>query len=135
MTAQKDNPKLTITLTDRRPVKINKEAWPIYADATDSWHDNQYECQANRKESVVIRVRKHADGRSIVYGVYDYSTQWQDERDACARVGVMIDADADLVEAIKSVGAMLEARDITPQNVSIKNTVAACVADLPAEEI
>ena len=137
MTAQKDNPYLTITLTDRRPIKIKKDDWPMVADAGDSWHDNQYDFQANRTEKIHIWVRQHADGRAIVYALYDYDTRFQGESGYCARVGMILAADEDIVSGIRSVGDLLQGRclDRIGNVNSVADVVAACIADLPAEEI
>jgi hypothetical protein len=55
----------TITLTSRPPVRIVEDEWPIIAQA--SGYTGEHECQANR--TWTIKVRKHADGRHLVYGV------------------------------------------------------------------
>ncbi len=46
--ADSENKRRTITLTDRPPVIISDEAWPLLASASDKEFDNQYEFQANR---------------------------------------------------------------------------------------
>lgn len=63
MTTEKT--KTTITMTDRAPITITKEDWPVIADA--EWHTGEHKIQAN--EEAYMRVREHADGRRIVYGV------------------------------------------------------------------
>ena len=55
---------ITVALSDARPVKINTEEWPLIARADE--HDGQVECQANTVAK--IKVRRHADGRTLVYG-------------------------------------------------------------------
>lgn len=55
----------TITLTDARPVKIYEDDWDVIAQASS--HNGEHESQANYLWS--IRVREHADGRRLVYGV------------------------------------------------------------------
>lgn len=131
MTAQKDNPYLTITLTGRAPVKIKKEEWPVLASAEADEHDGQVECQANRRWTRRLTVRRHADGRAIVYGVYDYTTQFQGEKDAGARGGELILADVDIIPVIQRVGAwMVEYGDEV-----FDQLVNECVADLPAETL
>lgn len=109
----------TITLSNRPPVKIREAEWPIVAKA--NWNDNPaIPVQANRKASV--RVRQHADGRTIVYGVYE--SQWQGESDL--RSGLLLDKGADVAAAIYEV----------VDDLGVTATIAAeCVGDLPAEEI
>ncbi len=108
-----------ITLSNRPPVKIKEAEWPVIAKA--SWCDNPaIPVQANR--SALVRVRQHADGRSIVYGTYD--TQWQGE--SGLKSGLLLDAGADVAAAIYEV----------VDDLGVTATMAAeCVADLPAEEI
>ena len=107
----------TITLTDRAPVKIVESDWPVIASAKD--HDGQVECQAN--ESWSIRVRQHADGRALVYAVYD--TSWQGR--SGARGGELLERGADLAAAIRRVGERCQCEQIVDE----------CIADLPAEEL
>ena len=65
----------TITLTDRAPIKIDEAQWPQIASATERpgavrngtpVPDYETDCHT-------IRVRRHADGRAIVYAVLDAS--------------------------------------------------------------
>lgn len=107
----------TITLTDRPPVKINEAEWPVIAKG--DWHEGRIAAQANR--SGWLRVRRHADGRAIVYGAY--STQWGGERDR--RGGELLDKDADVAAAINRVA----------ESVNAEECAADCIADLPPEEI
>ena len=109
---------LTITLTDRAPVRIVKDDWPIIASSKD-W-DNQYEAHANRTWK--LTVRQHHDGRAIVYGIS--TTQFQGEKDH--RGGELLDKDSDLAEAIRRVGEDLGFSD---------NLIDHCIADLPAVEL
>lgn len=108
-----------ITLSNRPPVKIKEDEWPVIGKA--SWSDNpSIPSQANRDASV--RVRRHADGRVIVYGTY--SSQWQGETGL--KSGLLLDKGADIAAAIYGV----------VEDLGVTATMAAeCVADLPAEEI
>ncbi len=132
MTTETTAPKTrTITLTDRAPVKIREEDWPLIASAKD-W-DNQHECQANRRWDLRVR-QNRKDGRTLVYGTYD--TQWQNERDAAAGELLTPPSDAvisedawyvwdEIAAAIKRVAA----------NCGCERIADTCIADLPAQEI
>lgn len=130
--------KLTITLTDRPPVKITKADWPILASAEEREHDGQYEHQANRRSEWRLIVRQHADGRAIVYGIFSHDTQWQGERDLDIRGGEMLPEGADIPAAIRRVAAALEARLPNSQHWSegrFSQLAHECTADLPAIEV
>ena len=134
---EQENEKLTITLTGRAPVRITKEGWPVIASSSDSWHDNQYECQANRKKNWRITVRQHIDGeRTIVYAVYTYSSQYQGEDGADIRGGEMFTATegdtAPIVSAIFRVAADMQERSGEEE---FSRLAHECVADLPAVEV
>ena len=142
-----DNPYLTITLTGKPPVKITKDDWPVVASAQDKEWDNRYEFQANRTATWKLTVRQHADGRTIVYGVYSYSSQYQGESCRDLRGGEMLtvaDATADcvgdtapIIAAIFRVAAELEARMPEGQWTTgiFPRLAHECTADLPAVEI
>ena len=126
----------TITLTGRPPVKIREDQWPIIAQGSYAWWDNQYRSQANRSVDIWLRVRQHADGRAIVYGGYDYMTCWQGEQGRDVRVGALLEPGADLVRAIQQVGAELADRiEDEPGAQRVRDVIDACIADLPAEEL
>jgi hypothetical protein len=108
---------ITLVLTDERPIKVKKEAWPVVASAKD--YDNQYEFQANRTWH--LRVRQHADGRCIVTGTYD--TAFQGERGARAGYRVAAGDDDALIQAIRDAAEAIGKPELA----------AACIADLPAQ--
>lgn len=110
----------TITLTDAPPVRIRELHWPRIARA--DWYDNVHHAQANRE--CHLYVRRHADGRHLVYGVR--TSQWEGERDV--RGGEVLDADRahDLINAIHRVADTVEA----PEHL-----IAEVIADLPPIEI
>lgn len=130
---------LTITLTDRPPVRIREYEWTVIAhdrgEAGDDDSDGRGN-QPNREWKRTLKVRQHADGRALVYGVYHYSTAFQGERNVHARRGVLLPVAstlADIITAIRTVGDDLAATDDSPERWL--DAIQACVADLPAETI
>ena len=89
----------TITLTGRAPVKIVEEDWPVIAKA---------DAHAQRRHTSV-RVRRHLDGRSIVYGTRGG--------------GFVLDL---------SAGAIIAAGD---QSIALPEAIRAVCADLGAPEL
>jgi hypothetical protein len=111
------NDSLTITMTDRPPVKISKKVWTLVAQAKD-W-DGEYECQANRTWKVSVRqCQRNGDDRCIVYG--SFYSGWSGEDTISA--GVINEAP----QTIKDIVEQIKGSDSLAQN---------CIADLPAEEI
>lgn len=112
----------TITLTDRPPVRIREDEWPIVAEAK-GWDGcpQTVECQS---DTFALRVRQHADGRAIVYATYLGASQGSFREDW--RGGQLVDTGADVASAIREVG---EAGSLPAW------TIRECIADLPAEEI
>jgi len=128
----------TITLTNRPPVRIREDAWPVIAHGRYHDYNGQYEFQATQHWRADVYVREHADGRAIVYGTYSYETAFLDEPDFWARAGETIAPGGDLVEAIRRVGTTLtEAADEAGRDyrAHIAAAVRGCIADLPAEEL
>lgn len=129
----------TITLTDRPPVKINEDKWPVIASAQDSEHDGKVECQANRKSSWWIKVRQHEDGRALVYAGYSYSTNWQGTSGHAHKHGALLPAAAtmqDIVSAINAVATDMGAGEHDGDDASRWPRLAdECIADLPPETI
>lgn len=129
----------TITLSDRPPVRIAEDDWPVIASASDEEHDGQVRCQANRISEWAIRVRQHDDGRTIVYATYSYSSNWQGARCYHARHGVLLPAScthADICRSIKDVCERMSACDHHADDASRWTQFADdCIADMPAEVI
>jgi adenine deaminase len=129
----------TITLTDRPPVRIDDEVWPLVASAQDEDHDGQVRCQANRVSKWFVGVRRHADGRAIVYATYRYTSNWHGARGYSAKHGVLLLVGAsteDVVGAIKSVTADIGGCECNgDDNLRWDTLCDECIADLPAEEL
>ena len=136
----------TITLTDRPPVKIKEDEWPVIATGSaDDDDSSQPGNPPNREWTRTIRVRQHTDGRAIVYGVYDYETAFQGANGAAAKRGTLLWPTAtpdQIITAIRAVGSDLadaeEAAAIEPARkdaIRWREAVQACIADLPAVEL
>jgi len=131
--------KRTITLTGRPPVSITEKNWPVLASASDKEFDNQYEFQANRISGWFVGVRKHDDGRAIVYATYSHSSQWQGARGYSAKRGVLLPAECtmdDIVNAINEVCSDMEGAECAGEdNARWPTLCSECISDLPAEEL
>lgn len=135
--------KRTITLSNRPPVSISDENWPIIASASDKDYDNQYEFQANRISKWFIGVRQHQEGefahedeKFIVYATYSYSSNWQNARVYSAKSGYIFGKDDDMAAAILSVADDIASKEHNGNDASRWATLRdECIADLPAEEL
>ncbi len=96
---------MQITLTHQAPVKIDPDRWPLIAEGEDC-DDRAHPFQANRQWW--IKVRQHADGRSIVYGAH--TSNFQGESDTWG--GMVVDPDEDLSAAIRDLADELGADQI-----------------------
>jgi hypothetical protein len=121
--------KITIAMSERRPVTIDRKAWPVVAWAK-AW-DNQHECQANHVWE--IAVREHADGRRLVYCEYDSGPGGTCIGFRPIRGGYLLDQ-PDLgpeamaestIRAIRRCAGIIDRPDLGDE----------CIADLPAETL
>jgi len=124
----------TITLTGRPPVKIRDEQWPTIAEASgDSYRGNDY---ARRSQALhqgecdkyTLKVRQHADGRALVYGILDAAiSAWNAPAGGeDFRGGELLDKGLDIAVAIRRVGESCNLPD---------SIIRECIADLPAVEL
>lgn len=116
--------KITIKLSDRRPIEIDPSQWPIIARADH--HDGQVECQANTVWS--IKVREHADGRRIVYGKKDSGNGGQRIGWRGAMAGFLLaaaGAESETIRAIRRVAGVIGDEEMGDD----------AIADLPAETL
>lgn len=125
----------TVTLTGRSPVKIVERDWPTIASASgDSFGASDY-CRRQQAlargevDTYSIRVRRHADNRTLVYGVLDAAiAEWhQPAAGHSKRGGYLIPT----YETARVVAAI----DQVAQELGLLDLASACIADLPAEEI
>ncbi len=115
--------KIEIALSDRAPVKIDPDKWPVIAFA-ETWN-GEHKFQANYVRW--IKVREHADGRRLVYGMLDSGNGGVPNGWRGASGGYLIDADqeAGTVRAIRRVAGLIEDPKLGDE----------CLAALPAQEI
>ena len=118
---------ITIQLTDRAPVEIDKAEWPIVAEGTgDSyvWGDYARHEQAlaqGEPDTYRLRVRRHADGRALVTGYITAGHSHPDGENR--RGGEIVQPGKNVVAAILCVAEDLD----IPLRVARE-----CIADLPA---
>jgi hypothetical protein len=120
--------KIKITMSERRPLSIVKADWPAIAYGGD--YSGEHEFQAF--DGAWIQVRKHADGRHIVYG---YAGDWdgggrptRENREA----GYLLAPGEDVVRAIYRVAGVLADTDYVGDMAHA--AARRCIADLPSEE-
>lgn len=118
---------IIIAMSDRRPLKINDEAWPVIACVF--WYNKQHKCQANTRAR--IAVREHADGRRIVYGYDTAGPGGQYAGTINPHAGYLVSSrdgrpdDDETIRAIRRVAGVLGRTHLGDE----------CIADLPSEEI
>lgn len=116
--------KRTITMTDRRPIKIVEDDWPVIAIA--KWCSNYPECQAN--EEAAIRVREHSDGRRVVYGARDSGPGGMRIGYTGTHAGYLLDAPSDDTATIKAI------HDVAAE-IGMEELGQQCIQDMPAQEV
>ena len=131
MTTTEAPKKIKITMSERRPLSIVEDEWPLIASA--DWHNGQVECQANTIRR--IKVREHADGRRLVYGFARAGNGGQHAGTRNPEGGFLVSAkvgypvpsavDDETVRAIRRIGGILGDDALADE----------CIADLPAEDL
>lgn len=130
----------TITLTHRPPVQIREDEWPILAQAREI-EDEEWDTHRQ-----ILVVRRHHDGRALVYAIHEDSHMRRDGSGHwighTLRRGDVIGADEDLVAAIRRVAAdMAEAvAQVGPTHANCRllpwaEIAQACIGDLPPEHL
>lgn len=117
---------LRVTLTGRAPVAIVKTDWPVVARAVDDTRDDgdfTGYSPAGMNHKWVLRVRRHGDGRVLVYGTAEHEGGVGEPYRAGGR---LLTSDSDIPGAIYAVA----------ESLKIERWLAdRCIADLPAERI
>jgi len=125
---------ITITMSERRPLRIVDDEWPVIASARD-WN-GEHEFQANRIDTV--RVREHADGRRIVTATHLAGGGGMRREEREIRAGFLVPAsNEDAADGTKmpdedeTIRAIRRAAGVIGRD----DLAAECIGDLPAEEI
>lgn len=124
---------ITITMSDRAPLKLVRADWPHVATA--DWHSGEHASQANEVAS--ISVREHEDGRRIVYGHRDrgpggmaigyrgkYAGFLVEPPAPSSGVTGKLPDEAGTIRAIRRVAGVIDMPELADE----------CIGDLPAEE-
>lgn len=117
--------KKKVTMTGRPPVTFLEKDWPVIAKASHFHGGSGYESQAN--EEAWIRVRKHADGRHLVYGQRYSGPGGMPLGYQGVSVGELVEADDDVTAAIHEV--------VEDLGEGWECLAEDCIANLPAEDI
>jgi len=125
----------TITLTNRAPVQISEQEWPVIAHGACGGEEPQ------REDWVIeIRVRKDKFGRIIVHGKYALEVPGCEEFDQLVRVGRYLHAChinvSDIWAAISAIGDELRERIACDKfKKHVIYAVDSCFAALPPQKI
>lgn len=125
-----------IVLSDERPIAIIPSEWPTIAKASLAWSDRpEMPIQASRSASAWIRVRRHADGRTLVYGQGEYDSRWQGESGAHNTAGYLRTGltEPNLLDLISEVAH--EVCEGLPLEDSAGRIARSCVASMEAREV
>jgi hypothetical protein len=123
----------TITLTNRAPVRIVEDDWPIIAEG---------HCGSETKErNIEVRVRHHCDGRAITYANFSYSYSnggpppFNGLSRIRGRIGHLSGADEDLAAGLRIVGDQLRERVDRDMHKLVAGAIDQCFAHLPPRKI
>jgi len=111
----------TITLSTHAPVRIREADWPIVSQSTHT--DDR---GANAEETTWIKIRRHSDGRTVVYGGCDVVHRGLAVQAPALRGGELLPAGGDVVAAIWRLARELDAPALCTREV---------IAKLPPVEI
>jgi hypothetical protein len=124
--------RITIPLTDRRPVSISEDEWPLIVRVSgDSCeirdparHDQAVE--QGQADTYEMEVRQHADGRALIYGRYDEAQWSESDHPGPSHSGRLVAPGGDVAQEIRHVGSML----YLPETL-----IADCIAGLTPEDL
>lgn len=123
--AEADAPsrRRTITMTDRSPVAIVDSDWPIVAEAAV---DDDHQRVNQWSQRSWVKVRRHADGRVLIYG--RDSSKWQGTVNRAA--GVLLPVEMTVPQIVIDT-----IREVCCELLFAEELARQCINDLPAEQI
>jgi len=123
----------TILMTDTAPVRIVDIEWPVIAHGDHSWFSGIFQDQSKNTLEIDVWVRKHADGRVLVYGRFERTFKLEEASNVLLHAGRLYTNPTSevLVKGIRKIGM-----EICPAEQSAADpAVTACIADLPPLDI
>jgi hypothetical protein len=124
----------TIVLTDRPPVRIDTDQWPVIATGYSREYDSEHDFQANETWERHISVRRHANGRMIVYARSTYETAYQGAHGYDYEGGELLGPEDDPIPAIRRVAHKIGGKDPDEQE-RWQHLADECIGTLPAEDL
>jgi hypothetical protein len=125
----------TITLTNRAPIQIVEDDWPVVAQGACSW-DYPSDPGLGWKIEMRIRVHRLHNWRVIIHANYEYAWDYEDdERNQTIRVGrlLKIDTPQKIWKHILEIGEELRERISDDSSRKYVTPVLdQCFANLPA---
>lgn len=120
-----DTKRIRVALSERPPVLISAKEWPVIAGAKDFSGGSDHACQAN--EEYWIKVRQHADGRTLVYCRRHRGPGGMHAGYRGAEGGWLLanPSQSDIIVAIRRCGGIIQDSGVAQD----------CISDLPAEEL
>lgn len=126
--------RVTIALSEERPVRIDPEEWPVISTA--DWYSGQYDCQSF--DAVWIKVRQHDDGRMLVYGYAGDGRGGGRPGRRTVTAGYQVSADAEetaIVRAVRRVAGVLATAEHCAGDEECDRMAGEVIAGLPAQEM
>ena len=109
----------TITLSNHAPVRIHEAEWPILSFTRDE------ETEGQESSRWWLTVRRHKDGRCIVYARFEVTREDRAAPDKLVG-GELLSKGENVAAAVRRVGEECHCTTVM---------IARCIAGLPAEEI
>ena len=127
-----DEGKILIILSNRAPVRVCHDEWPIIAHATETRQERDGDPGTIARYK--LYVRQHSDGRAIVYGSYALSSasRWARHYDAG-----LLSRSEEIPATIEAVATDLERlSDADPWDHQVFPGLARrCIASLPPVDL